>query len=308
MALNWSVFKTRATTAVFFVAVMLLGLLWNQWSFLVLFTIIHFGCWWEWLRLAETIHRASFHIYTKLGFMLAGYGLMLWFCNPVIFQVNGFALKDNFSLPVSAAGFLLLFIGIFQSNPVNVKAFAMAVGGWIYISFAWGLMLDLAAISASLFQGIEPGMQLRPFDYSKVLIPIVIIVSVWVNDTMAYLVGSLIGKTPLTPVSPKKTWEGTIGGILLCIIVVGFLFSAIPGSTVVPGFHTRFNNSTWFFIAGIAAIAGTYGDLFKSVFKRKAGVKDSGTFLPGHGGFLDRFDSMLFATPAVWLYIQLFLK
>lgn len=308
MAMNWSVFKTRATTAVFFVAVMLLGLLWNQWSFLVLFSIIHFGCWWEWLKLAEKIHQASFHIYTKLGFMLAGYGLMLWFCNPGNYQVNGFGLKDNFSLPVSGAGFLLLLIGIFQNNPVNVKAFAMAAGGWIYISLGWGLMIDLAAISVSLYHGIEPGMPWRSFDFSMVLIPFVIIASVWVNDTMAYLVGSLIGRTPLSPISPKKTWEGTIGGVVLCIVVVGFLFSGISKESVVPGYHTTIPKMNWFIIAGIAAITGTFGDLFKSKFKRMAGVKDSGTFLPGHGGFLDRFDSMLMATTFVWLYIKLFMR
>lgn len=308
MALNWSVFKTRATTAVFFVAVMLLGVLWNQWSFLLLFSIIHFGCWWEWLRLGEKIHRTVFHIYTKLGFMLAGYGLMLWFCNPFIYQVSGFGLKDNLSLPVSAAWFILLLIGIYQRNPVNVKAFAMSVGGWIYISLGWALMIDLAAISASLFQPIGPGIHLRPFDYDKVLIPCVIIVSVWVNDTMAYIVGSLIGKTPLSPISPKKTWEGTIGGIVLCIIAVGLLFSAVSTESVVPGYHTFIEKKTWFIIAGIAAITGTFGDLFKSKFKRMAGVKDSGTFLPGHGGFLDRFDSMLMATTFVWVYVKLFIR
>lgn len=305
MAFNWSVFKTRATTAVFFVAVMLLGLLWNPWSFLVLFSIIHFGCWWEWMRLAEKIYRVTLHIYIKLGFMLSGYGLMLWFCNPVFYHPGGFGLKENFSFPVMAAGFLLLVWGIFQKNPVHTRAFGMAAGGWIYLSLSWGLMLDLSSISTAYFYPMEPGMELRPFDFVNVILPCVLIVSVWVNDTMAYLVGSLFGKTPLTPVSPKKTWEGTIGGVLLCIAAVGFLFSAITPDPVSPGMHFRFEKKTWFMIAGIAATAGTFGDLFKSIFKRKAGVKDSGSFLPGHGGFIDRFDSMLFATTAVWIFMRL---
>lgn len=301
MALNWSVFKTRAITAVFFVAVMLLGIVWNQWSFLVLFSVVHFGCWWEWLRLAEKIHQSLFHIYTKLGFMLSGYGLMLWFCHPLIYRVGTVTLRDNLSLPVSAAGFLLLVLGIFQRNPVNPKAFAMAVGGWFYLSFSWGLMIDLAAVSAALFNGME----LRSFDHAKVLLPLAIIASVWVNDTMAYIVGSLIGKTQLTPISPKKTWEGTAGGVLLCIPVVGFVFSSLTAKSAVTGLSSPVDNISWFIIAGLAAIAGTTGDIFKSFFKRKAGVKDSGHFLPGHGGFLDRFDSMLFATTAVWIYIRI---
>jgi len=80
MAFNWSVFKTRSLTAVVFVAVMLAGLLWNKWSFFILFSVIHFGCWWEYLKLTEKIYSTSIHINAKLGFMLAGYGLMLWFC------------------------------------------------------------------------------------------------------------------------------------------------------------------------------------------------------------------------------------
>ena len=83
MAFNWQTFRTRTLTAAVFVLVMLTGLLWNHWSFLVLFSVIHFGCWWEYLRLMEKIHTTSLHIYTKLGFMLLGYGLMLWFCGPV---------------------------------------------------------------------------------------------------------------------------------------------------------------------------------------------------------------------------------
>jgi phosphatidate cytidylyltransferase len=122
---------------------------------------------------------------------------------------------------------------------------------------------------------------------------------------MAYIVGSIIGRTSLSKISPKKTWEGTIGGIVLCIGVVGFLFSSLNTDIVVPGFHFKFDKSIWFFIAGISAIVGTFGDLLESKLKRMAGVKDSGQIMPGHGGFLDRFDSLLLATPFFWLYVKL---
>ncbi len=111
---------------------------------------------------------------------------------------------------------------------------------------------------------------------------------------MAYVVGSLIGKTPFSKISPKKTWEGTLGGIILCIATV----------TVMGYFFTigQFLPIVYFVaIAAIAAVTGTAGDLFESSLKRRAGVKDSGRFMPGHGGFLDRFDSLLFAAPAVWM-------
>jgi phosphatidate cytidylyltransferase len=113
-------------------------------------------------------------------------------------------------------------------------------------------------------------------------------------------VGSVIGKTPLSKISPKKTWEGTLGGIILSIVVVGLVS--------FYGFKYSLLTYHFIFIAAIAAIAGTFGDLLESKLKRLAGVKDSGAIMPGHGGFLDRFDSLLLATPFVWLYVQLFMK
>ncbi len=118
-----------------------------------------------------------------------------------------------------------------------------------------------------------------------------IILSLWVNDTMAYLVGSLIGKTPLTKISPKKTWEGTIGGFIFSILALGGL-----GYFLSSGFDIK-PVIQWMVVAAIASVVGTIGDLIQSKLKRLAQVKDSGHIMPGHGGFLDRFDSLLFATP-----------
>lgn len=130
------------------------------------------------------------------------------------------------------------------------------------------------------------------------LFPCAVLFSIWINDTMAYIVGSFIGKTPFSKISPKKTWEGTIGGAILCVAVIGLLGYYLPAAKQVPVKH-------WLAIAAICAIFGTIGDLFESKLKRMAGVKDSGSFMPGHGGFLDRFDSLLFAAPMVWLYLKL---
>ncbi len=127
-----------------------------------------------------------------------------------------------------------------------------------------------------------------------------IILSLWVNDTMAYLVGSIIGRTPLSKISPKKTWEGTIGGFVFCVLAMG-----LAGYFLNSGFDLK-SVTQWMIIAAICAIFGTIGDLLQSKLKRLADVKDSGHIMPGHGGFLDRFDSLLFATPFVWLYIVMF--
>ena len=295
MAFNIQTFRTRALTAIVFVAIMLVGLLWNQWSFLVLFSIIHFGCWWEYLKLTEKIHSTSFHPYTKLGLMAMGYGIMLWFCSPA-YHISGYGLKENISLPISAAGFALLLTGIFQKNPINVKAFGYAVLGLLYISLCWGLMMNL-------YNDFTIRVSSTIVFNTGYFLPLIIIASIWINDTMAYMVGSLIGKTPLSKISPKKTWEGTIGGVILCVVVIAFLY---------PQVHYSMNSTAIAFLFGsialIAAITGTIGDLLESKLKRSAGVKDSGSLMPGHGGFLDRFDSLLLATPFVWLYVQLFLK
>ena len=128
-------------------------------------------------------------------------------------------------------------------------------------------------------------------------VPLLIIFSIWINDTMAYITGSFIGRTPFSKVSPKKTIEGTIGGAVLCVAVMGSLAYYMQ----LPVMHICI-------IAAIAAIVGTAGDLLESKIKRMANVKDSGHIMPGHGGFLDRFDSLLLATPVVWLYVMVAVK
>src|SRR5690606_20471011 len=136
------------------------------------------------------------------------------------------------------------------------------------------------------------------FVYPDYLFPLLIICCIWINDTMAYISGSLFGKTPLSPISPKKTREGTFGGILLAVIVSTIvLYLIFPGVSLIM----------WVFLFLIIAIAGTFGDLLESKLKRMAGVKDSGMLMPGHGGFLDRFDSLLLAVPMVWIYLKIIL-
>lgn len=167
-----------------------------------------------------------------------------------------------------------------------------------YIVLPVFMMIDLG-MGQAIISAISGSRSLSPLIYSP-LLPCVIIFSIWVNDTMAYIVGSMIGKTPLSKISPKKTWEGTAGGAVLCIVVIGILGSIIPAAKHIAVYH-------WVAIASICAIFGTSGDLLESKIKRMANVKDSGSFMPGHGGFLDRFDSFLIATPLVWLYVILFL-
>lgn len=165
----------------------------------------------------------------------------------------------------------------------------------VYIIFPILCMIDLGT-GGTLFANSSEGNRLVTEVWTP-LIPIAIIFSIWINDTMAYIVGSLIGKTPFSKISPKKTWEGTAGGAILCVVVIALLGTFLPVAKVVPLSH-------WIIIGAFCAVFGTIGDLFESKLKRMANVKDSGSFMPGHGGFLDRFDSLLFAAPAVWIFLK----
>jgi phosphatidate cytidylyltransferase len=119
----------------------------------------------------------------------------------------------------------------------------------------------------------------------------------WTNDSGAYLIGISIGRHRLMErISPKKSWEGFFGGLILAAVVAWLL----------SGWLGVVDRITWIIISIIISIAGTYGDLVESMLKRSIGVKDSGNIMPGHGGFLDRFDSAVLSFPLVFLFIILF--
>ena len=225
MAFDTQTFRTRTLTAIVFAIVMLIGLLWIKWSFIVLFTLIHFGCWYEFVALLKKIDPVNYKLKSLLG----------------LFYIT---------LPVV----LIIIMRLHDFNELSDN-------------------------------------------YLKI-IPCGIVFSIWINDTMAYIVGSLIGKTPLSSISPKKTREGTFGGIILCVIVITLI-----------GYLTRFYSvADWIVISLFCAVFGTLGDLLESKLKRLASVKDSGSLMPGHGGFLDRFDSMLVAIPFVFVYYSIFIR
>ncbi len=287
MALNWPTFKTRALTAIVFVIVMMFGLLYNSWTFFILFSVIHFGAWVEYQSLVEKFNPdykkiIAFHRY---GIMIAGFSFLLFFTNDVLFIGNIIFTKAGFYLG-AALLILIPLIMLLESKTILIKNILFSLLGILYISLPLAMMIDLR----TYWNEEEYGLALT--------IPLLTIFSLWINDTMAYVVGSFIGKTPLTSISPKKTWEGTIGGIILTIIVISAL----------AYFTNRLSITHAAIMSAIAAITGTYGDLFESKLKRMAGVKDSGRIMPGHGGFLDRFDSLLFAVVAVWLYASFALK
>jgi phosphatidate cytidylyltransferase len=282
MAFNLQTFKTRALTAIVFVLVMLAGLLWNHWSFLLLFTAIHIGCWIEYRKLVCLIDPGYKNVSKLHQYSIVVFGIgFMWLMTGSRFPLGQY-------IHLSTVGFWLLRITavLFAISLIKLpfKLVAHSIMGLVYISLSWGLMMQLYG-----------NMQQTVFSGPDWLMPVVLIAAIWINDTMAYIVGSFIGKTPFSAISPKKTWEGTIGGAVLAVLAVtlaGHFAWALPIKSLV-------------IISLVAAVAGTAGDLFESKLKRLAGVKDSGNIMPGHGGFLDRFDSLLVATTVTWLIFTL---
>ncbi len=285
MALNLQTLRTRAITAVVFVLVMLCGLFYNQWSFLVLFSIIMVGCLVEYHQLMGKINAtyAGAPIIYKSQNILGSFWVMLIIAGKgTLYQSLPLWYWASFIIYLLI---IVLLVTIFFYRPkLGYPVNLYAALGVLYITIPCAMMVDLYDHSVQFFKGPDW------------ILPMVIIASIWINDTMAYLVGSLMGKTPLSPISPKKTKEGTYGGMVLAVMVVsigGHFLWGLPYPTLIA-------------ISLTAAIAGTLGDLLESKIKRTAGVKDSGSFMPGHGGFLDRFDSLLIAIPAVWIVLFLF--
>ncbi len=152
------------------------------------------------------------------------------------------------------------------------------------------VVLPLSLINVLAFTPFECYHSEAPY-YA---ITLAIYIFIWVNDTGAYLSGITLGRHKMFPrISPKKSWEGAIGGAL----------ATTASAFIVAHFYTFMGLWQWVGMAFVVVLAGTFGDLTESMIKRQLDIKDSGHILPGHGGFLDRLDSMLFAIPAVVAYL-----
>lgn len=271
--MNWPVFFTRLGSAIVFAAIMMFGLLGHLWTGSVygivgLALLIQFLGIREFYRLAQNIFKEA-HFPAWLQWLTQVMGVL------VFVGVNLSASGAFETAMLTGIPLIILFPAIL-SKRTALAAGVMSLIGLLYVAVPMALMVQLWSIHFSL--------------------PLALILMIWMNDTMAYIVGSFIGKTPFSPISPKKTWEGTIGGALL----------TIGGAAIWAHYDyaTRFHPIDWMAFAAIAAFAGTAGDLLESKLKRLAGIKDSGNIMPGHGGALDRFDSLLAALPFAYIYIM----
>jgi phosphatidate cytidylyltransferase len=177
---------------------------------------------------------------------------------------------------VAVTLFLVALTGLLVGPKRGVSVrMAMTVFGALYIGLGFGALLLLRAL---------PGPEV-PDDAA---LAIMVVFGTWVGDTMAYFTGKYFGATPMAPVlSPKKTWEGFAGGALSTILVLVF-----------ASLYTGQSAGEALLLGAVIAVTGPLGDLFESLIKRDMQIKDSGRGLPGHGGLLDRFDGVLWASVA----------
>jgi phosphatidate cytidylyltransferase len=209
-----------------------------------------------------------------------GYSFDILSRNPIFDSYSNGIRSETTLTILFYLSFVLLMVELFLKAPLPFNNVALIIFSIIYLALPFSLLPRFTFL---------PNVDFTPNIVAGTLF------LTWANDSFAYIVGSKIGKTPFFPrVSPKKTWEGTIGGGICCMITAG----------IIAQFFTQLGLIDWLIIGGIVAVFGTIGDLVESLLKRSVGVKDSGTFMPGHGGFLDRFDAFIFCIPFVYFYLS----
>ena len=267
----------RIATGIVFIAVLIGGILYNQYSFLIVFSLITGLALYEFYGLlCKTQHIELNRILNTLG------GLLLFIGGYFFFSSTD---KQLIALVPYGIYVLSLFIAeLFLKGTNPIQSLAYAVLGQIYLAIPLSLLSYLAF-------GYD--MDNGTYHYAFLL---ALFVFIWANDSFAYLTGSLFGKHRMFErISPKKSWEGFFGGAAF----------SIAASIIFANFFTQLPLWGWIGFALVMIIFGTLGDLIESLFKRTLNVKDSGNILPGHGGILDRIDSVIFSLPALFIYIEI---
>ncbi|MEO1050481.1 MAG: phosphatidate cytidylyltransferase [Bacteroidota bacterium] len=270
---NYNNLTQRIIAAVIGAFIIIFGTAYSQWSYFAVFFIICMLAQLEFYTLTGLAGRIPLKTFGTIT------GLLL-FTLSFLIEAGVIGSKFYFLIfPVTAGIFLIKLYKKQDHKPFANIAFTFL--GIIFIALPF-VLLNISSYS----QG--------HYSYEIILGCLLII---WASDTGAYFAGRRFGKRKLFErVSPKKSWEGSVGGALL---------AAIMGLTISFYFHDL-PQWKWITISGIIIVAGTYGDLVESLFKRSIKVKDSGSVIPGHGGFLDRFDSLLLSTPFLVTFLKIF--
>lgn len=268
----------RTITGTIFVIILLGSVLFSAYSFAILFFVITMLGLWEFYTLAEkTGHQPQHLTGLLLGIFLFSGTLLNYSATYSKFSLFPIALL----LPTL---FSIFIIELYRKKENAFGNIAYTILGVLYIALPFSLFTVIAF-------GTPVAFSTNSYEPSKIL---GILFILWSSDTGAYLSGKAFGKHKLFDrISPKKTWEGTIGGGILAFVV----------AYIVSIYFTEYRMIDWMIIALIIIAFGNLGDLVESLFKRTIDVKDSGTILPGHGGILDRFDSLIMSIPFMFIYI-----
>ena len=256
---------TRAISGVVYIVLLIGATLYSPLSFEILFSFFLCVASYEFSKLIK--------LNSLMALSLTIFALALYFFDKT--YLPSFAIAGG-----SVLVLLALMAELFTTKQPNRSVVIKVI---IFLGYIIGPFLTI------LFLPFKDGV------YNEGII-IGMFILIWTNDTFAYIVGKNFGKTKLFErISPKKTIEGFLGGLIFCIIA----------GITISYFYDIFSLAIWISSAIFVGIFGTVGDLIESHFKREAGVKDSGKIMPGHGGILDRLDSVIFVAPFLFIIFQI---
>ena len=264
--------QQRIIAGVLGAAIMIGGIVYNEWTFFLLFSIISY------LALQEFYHLVRSAGIQPDVFFGALVGTLLF---TFLFFKEKQLLDSRWIYLLFPVIFLLFLIELFRKSDKPFFNIAFTFLGNIYISFSFALM-NVAAFQEGRYR-------------FQIILGVLFLL--WANDIGGYFVGRFLGKTKLfLRISPKKTWEGSVGGGLFSLLT----------ALILSVYFTELGLIQWLGLSVIIVIIGSYGDLVESLLKRSLDIKDSGQMIPGHGGFLDRFDGLLLAAPFIAAFLRLF--
>lgn len=267
-------FKTRVLTAIVAIPIALLSAWQGGWLFAGLIATLAVAGWREYYQLLPFDSKPALLNY--LGGFFCCFFVFFEQWKPDFFSIEAFW----------TLALILIFSTIFiLRDPMKIPLLALSFFGVSYLGIGFTQFIKVR------------NWEMVEMNEGGLIVLATVVVATWMNDSFAYFAGTLFGKRKLCPtISPAKSWEGAFAGVVAAIIT-------IAGSKII--FMLPFSWVSLFFLGCIVGITGILGDLVESGLKRWAGIKDSGNFFPGHGGVLDRMDSLLFVIPTTFLWLWL---
>jgi len=262
----------RAISGALYITLLIISLNWH-FALIILFFVFGMICLIEFNKLIQLKSYIPYLIFPILYL-----GFSYW---PILFRPSqGFNEALQILQVLTIFVQLILIKDLFSEKTIPLFSSKRFIITTFYLSSSFVFLISIA-------------------NFNRTYTPLLLLGSfilVWVNDTFAFLIGKNFGKQKLFPrVSPKKTVEGFLGG----------LFFSTVASYFIANFTGVLDNTNWLILSIIVSVFGTLGDLIESKFKRQAEVKDSGVIMPGHGGLLDRLDSIIFASPFIYLFLRI---